>query len=173
MRNLPQELAQLLPENIVRPVLLVEIHFSNILYLSSYKSLVWNDINWLKSDIDIRSFSFRKNGIIEGSLSIGNTGNSINYYVLNEGITNKVIKIFLSYFDEEGNLAEPFNIFHGIGDKSEITTLTTIISFTNEFLDTSRSPRFRICKENGFNWLPKPGTKLTWNNQTIILYLER
>lgn len=71
------------------------------------------------------------------------------------------------------NLTDAIEVFNGSTDEIELSETNAVIQCLSESVSTQFSPRRRITKENGFNFLPVEGTKILIFDELFTLESPR
>jgi hypothetical protein len=93
MRTLSAALQTALGAPVQRPGLFVEIGFSTPLRITTRDTITWNGVSWTRVDMDVQNLNVEALSI-RGTVVIGNADNIIGALLLNEGITDRRIRIW-------------------------------------------------------------------------------
>lgn len=164
MRTLTFENSQAILKTVTKPGYFVYIGFTPPLRFSTRGSLSWNGHTWGGDhNCTIKSVSDSK-----GSISFTNIDNLMSSIILNEGVVDKVIKIW-AYDEDAVATPDPVLIFDGVGDSAELTENTATISLSVKNAKTLYFPRRFINAETGFTHLTPAGTIITVRSRKITL----
>ena len=93
MKSLSTALQTALGAPVQQPALLVEIGFSIVWRATTAATLTWNGVSWTRRDIQVVGLQVDAL-TVRGSILIGNTDDAAAALLLNEGISDRTVKIW-------------------------------------------------------------------------------
>lgn len=162
--------------DVVTPGYLVEIGFATPLRLSSRATLSWSGNTWTTWDVRVRGIAVEAQGSTSGgSLVLWNGDYTISALVLGEGVANRAVKIWVFYGDTALAASDPVQVFVGVADDASIdpTSGAVTLSLVQTNAAALFAPRFYVTPENGFSYLPAPGTVIDWDGERFVLDPEQ
>lgn len=171
MRTISTNMATEVARVVTSPGYFVEVLFSTPLRFSSRSTIEWGGQVWIARDIDVRNIAFDATGSVQnGSIELGDTDGALAAVLLAQGVADKGVNVWAFYSDAPG-VDDPELIFSGSGDGWSLSETSRKVTLTvRQFKSaTAFSPRVRITPERGFNFLPVPGTTLSWAGEVFTL----
>jgi hypothetical protein len=156
------------------PGYLVEILFPTPLRLSTRGQVAWSGQTWLPWRVSVQGLTVDAQGSEStGSLVIGNADYSISALILLNGIAQRGVNIWKFYSATPG-ASDPVQIFAGLADAASFDPANRNVSVTLGQANTRAldAPRFYITAENGFNFVPAPGSFIDWDGERFELTPE-
>jgi hypothetical protein len=169
MRTLSPALITELGLTTTRPGYLIEIQFSSISRLSTLGDISFSGYTWVGADVRVSGLSRSDSGSQMGNggtLSISNTDLVYGALVLNQGVADRIIRVYSVW---AGAPTDAVLEFEGIGDSAELVGTRVAIKLIQDSNRYVYSPRRFISPESGFNTLLPTGTKISIGGQTMIL----
>lgn len=163
-------------KSVVSPGYLIEIGFASPLRLSTRATIAWSGNTWTTWDARVQGLSTEGSGSTSGgSLTLWNGDYTISALVLGEGVANRSVKCWKFYGDSALTTSDPVQIFVGVVDDAEIdpTRGTVTLQLVQTNAAALFAPRFYVTPENGFNYLPAPGTVIDWDGERYVLDPEQ
>ena len=171
-RNVSPAFQTAVTSDVTTPGYLVEISFSNIFAICSRTDVSFGGSSFIEYGFTINGLSPTiDTSSIEATIDINDPDRTVTSLVLNEGIEERRIRVWMYYGDvarySSIDLNNPVLLFDGFGYKCEINPNSGIVSITvipsSQLM--SNTPRVRICKENGFLWLPADGQEFEFGGE--------
>lgn len=159
---------------ITAPGYLLEMSFSSVIRLCSRGDLTVLGNDWLGWNFSVSGIGVDgTSGTQNGSLSISNTELDISTLILEEGIADRVIRVYKFYGDAPAD-NDPILLFEGVGGNTEIDTAASFVKVSlRQAKDSVQfAPSKYITVEQGFSMLPPPGTIIDFGGQSYILQPE-
>ena len=160
---------------VTSPGYLVQMGFSPILYASSRGTQTWNGQTWLPFGMKVSGLG--SDGTIastSGKLVFNDLDNVIGTLALGQSVGGTTVTVWAFYGDGALGASDPTEIFAGYGGDCAFDINAGTITFT--LVQTNgRStyiPRLYMTRENGFSFLPAPGTTIAWGNGKIVMQGE-
>lgn len=153
-----------------RPFCLVRMTFGGeVIHLSEAGQVVWNGDTYVEGAVRVGTFSWTPDGDQEGTVELTNENNSASSLILNYGSVEVPVDIWLAHLDASGTLVTPELVVTGVLDGADIAPASTVCSVVTGRAKTEYLPYKTFTKAAGFNFLPKRGTIITWNNEKYVL----
>ena len=172
-RTIDSGLSSELTADVTRPLYLLYLGFNTPLRLSSRKDISWGGYLWSSKGFEVNGFSWGAGGAQSGTIRLPNESNDMTAVVLGETTADKQVKLWVTYLDTDGNIVTPeeyaIGVMDGVTAGLDYVDLDVILS--NSVRGTAL--RKRITAAEGFNFLPAPGTKITWGNIEITIERRR
>ena len=167
MRTLSTTTSTEVAKVITQPFYVAYLGFPAPVRLSTRGAVTWNSQTWLEEDLKIQALSTSKGAILSGALRIANHTNTYSSLILNNGVANRICKIWALYGAGPYSAGDAVLLFDGVMDGADIGVYVKI-QITSQSLRTSFVPRF-TCAPPVFNHMPPRGTVITWQNEQFIL----
>lgn len=167
MRTLSAALQSALGGPVQRPAWLVELGMSSTVRLSSYGNVSWNGQSWTAADLDVSGL---KVGALQaaGALVFGNADDAFGALFLNEGPTDKTVKIW--GYDAAATAAnDPVQLLDAVGAGAQIGTREVRVGL-RDAVEYRLGPRAIVAPEYGFHLLLPAGRTLMINGVSITLH---
>lgn len=168
MRTLSPALITELGLTITRPGYLVEIGLALPVRLSTLGDIAWHGANWMAANLKVAGITQDGKGSSKATLTLGNTDNAFGAAILNEGIADRLVRIWAIYAGATDS-SDTLQVFGGVGDDAEIAPDKVTIQLVEQANRTAYSPRRFINAANGFTHLQPAGTKIAVNGEVFIL----
>ncbi len=160
MRSISSALAAALGAAVQRPAVLVEVHFSPVLRLSSGPTITWGGYTWQAADIGLdalRVDAFR----ISGTLVLGNMSGSNGALAIGQGVQDRTIKVWA--FDAAATASpDVVWICQAQGSATRIDERDVRIALRHR-CELITTPRTVVSASSGFNQRVAAGTVLRIN----------
>lgn len=145
--------------DVTKPVFLVQINFSTILYLSTGRQISWNSQTWVEGSVNVEI-----NGR-DAMLTLPNADNAYSAIVYDEGIKDVQIKIWQCYHEMPA-ADDPVLIYCGnMSAATSVNNANVIISCRPDSSGNLQLPNI-VCAPPLMNHLVAAGTKIG----TLTLY---
>lgn len=162
------------------PRYLVEIDFPSPFRASSGGIINWNGLVFVPFGMKVKGLgSDSTTSASTGSIVFNDLNNALGTLILGQTFGGAPITVWVYYGDPAGpgyslGLTDPTEIFSGYGGdaKFDINNGTIEVSMQQANGPGTYIPRFYLTRENGFSFLPAPGTVLTWGNGQVVLWGE-
>lgn len=154
----------------LRPVYLVLIG-GGVLPMLNYttgEAFDYLGFTFSPTDVQVSRLSWDKGANQDVTLSFFDDSDTIRAYFLNRSATEEVrIAVYAGFGGSSFDVSDVYQVFEGFADGQEfgrgVTTVRAIAQDPRLF-----TPRHFVSKNEGFNWITKPGTYVS-NGQTINL----
>jgi hypothetical protein len=115
---------------------------------------------------------------VRGSITLQDPDRTVTALVLDEGIDGKTVRVWAYYGDVPQltavDLWSPIELFYGIVGECSINPGGGRVNL--ELISSASrvqfSPRLRITRANGFNWLPARGTVIEFGGERFEIQPE-
>lgn len=172
-------LALELAKDINLPGVLVEIAFTSPWRASSRGDLTFNGVPFNAAGFRISGLSSAvDSSSVSGQLEVDDPQRLLTQQVLSEGVSERRIKAWYFYGDPPPSGAldadKAVHKFSGYGDECAIDPNRGVVSIrlVSASGRTTYSPRLRLTKQNGYNWLPARYTVLEFGGERFVLEPE-
>lgn len=175
-RTLTAALTTEVTRDVTSPGYLIEIQFSTPLRLSTRGTMVWSGNTWTTWGAIVRGIATDSQGDeSSASIMLWNGDYTLSALVLGEGIANRVVNIWKFYGDSALTVTDPVHVFSGVADDASVnpTNGEVTINLVRVNAAAQFAPRFYITPDNGFSFLPAPGTVIDWDGERFILDPEQ
>lgn len=163
-----------LVNDFTKPVYLLTLGFSPVIYLSTGPDIIFNTNTYVGSLITLSSFTWTPEGGQTGDIIFLNDENSIaTALILGGSIADVTVEIYQTYMLAAGGNTTPIKVVGGVLDASTITPSQVIVRVVSSRSKSEYLPRRYYTKNEGFNFLPTDGQLITWNGENFILEAER
>lgn len=173
-RTLSTGMGSAVDATITTPGYLLEIEFSTPTRLCTRGDLTVLGNDWTGWGFSLSGFGIDATSAKQtGTISISNRDNDISTLILEEGISDRAVRIWKFYTDAPSD-DDPVLIFDGVGAQSDIDTASGQIKITlRQARDAVQfAPAHYITAEQGFSMLPPAGTIITVGSTSFILEPE-
>lgn len=154
------------------PGYLVSIAFSVPVRLSTRGDVTWDAMAWSAAHFVCNGLAIDGTPEQDGSLVFTDTDGTIAALILSEGIQNRAVNVWKLYGETPAD-DDPVLIFSGVGDGYAMDYAEASVTIGLKQAETLYAPRQYINAASGFNWLPAPGTAITWGGETFALVREQ
>jgi hypothetical protein len=169
MRILSPALIAELALTVTRPGYLVSVGFSTPQYYSTLGTVTWDGHTWLGTSIKVDGLQRTTKTGRDALLRFGDSDQAIAAIALNEGVTDRAIKIYSVY---AGAPSDAVLELSGAGDACEVNGDSTTISVAEFSTSRAMLPRRRVGKETGFNAMVPSGAGIWIGGQIYFLVRE-
>lgn len=166
MRTLSAALQAAHAAPVQRPAWLVELSLSAPVRLSSYGTIGWDGQTWTAADVSVSGLRV---GALEvtGALVFGNADDTFGAMVLNEGMTDKRVRIW-GYDAAATGAADPVLVCDAVGAGAEISESRVRVGL-RDACEYMVAPRAVVSPAYGFNVFIPAGRTLTINGMSYTL----
>lgn len=155
-------------KTVTQPFYLVYLGTEIPMRYSSRGDVDFQNNTWAGSGVQVVRIQDGEGGSRSAQIRFPNHDKALSAVVLNEGVVNKVCRIYQMYGHAPFLDTESMLIFDGIMD--EVPEIGEYVSITalSESIFNQYSPRL-VCGPPIMNHIPPPGTQITWDGEIYIL----
>lgn len=169
-RGLSPDAVQQIAIDFTRPVYLVKMLFpAGTTYLSTGPQITFEDNVYQEGQVRVGSFVWNSDGSQQGTVTLSNENNAASALILNGTVNDVVIEIYKTYLIANGGNTTPFLYVRGSMDGSEVGYSDCRVGVLSTTAQTGTIPNRYFIVQQGFNWLPVEGEKITWGDEVFIL----
>lgn len=169
-RNLPAPTVSQIAIDFTRPVYLVKMLFpAGTVYLSTGPQITFEDNVYQEGQVRVGSFAWNSDGTQQGTIVLSNENNAASALILNGTVNDVVIEIYKTYLIANGGNTTPFLYVRGSMDGSDVGYSNCSVGVLASTAQTGTVPNRYFTIQQGFNWLPVEGEKITWGDEVFIL----
>lgn len=173
-RNLPGDVTTEIAIDFTRPVYLVGLLFpGNPVYLSSGPQIDFGGNTYQEGQVSVNTFRWNSDGSQQGTITLSNENNAASALILNGTINDVEIIIYKTYLVSGGGNTTPVIYVRGSMDGSDVGYSRSQIGVLSTSANTGFVPNRYYTAQEGFNWLPIEGEKITWGDEVFILQEAR
>lgn len=157
-----------------RPVFLVKMDFPTASqFMSTGPQITFDSNIYVEGQVSISTFTWSADGIQKGAISIHNENNSAAALILNEGVNDIPISIYLTYLIAGGTNSTPELLVAGVMNGGNLTPEKLVISVLSTKSAAQYIPNRYYTSAESFNHLPVDGSVITWGGQKFTLEQDR
>ena len=169
-RNLPANAVTQTAIDFTRPVYLVKMLFpAGEQYLSSGPQITYDSNVYQEGQVSVGSFRWNPDGSQQGNILLSNENNAASALVLNGTVNDVGIEIYKTYLISGGGNSDPYLYAKGVMDAAGIDPDVVEVGVLSTNAQTGFLPNRYYTADEGFNWLPVEGEKITWGDEVFIL----
>ena len=169
-RNLPGDVPAQLDIDYTRPVYLCELRFpAATIYLSTGPQIDFGGNTYQEGQVYVDTFRWNPDGSQAGEIILSNENNAASALILNGTVNDVEIIIYKTYLISGGGNTTPTVYVRGSMDGSEVGYDRSRIGVLSTSSQTGFIPNRYYTINEGFNWLPVEGEKITWGDEVFIL----
>lgn len=173
-RDLPTDTLTEVAIDYTRPVYLVQMNFtSGSVYLSTGPQVTHEGNVYQEGQVSVGTFSWTADGAQTGDIVLSNENNAAAALILSGTINDVEIVIYKTYLIAGGGNTAPVLHIKGIMDGSDVGYSQSRVGVLSTNSQTGFVPNRYYTINEGFNWLPIEGEKITWGDEVFILSSER
>ena len=157
-----------------RPVHLVKMEFpSATSYMSTGPQITFDSNVYLEGQVNVGTFTWSSDGIQKGKINIHNENNVAAGLILNEGVNDISISIYLTYMIVGGSNSTPELLVSGVMDGGDLTAESLSISVVSTKSSAQYIPNRYYTEAENFRHLPVDGSVITWGGEKFTLEQRR
>ncbi len=158
-----------------RPVFLVRMDFPTASQFMSTGPQITLDSNvYVEGQVSVSTFTWSADGVQRGAISIHNEQNAAAALILNEGVNDIPISIYLTYMIAGGSEnSTPELLVAGVMNGGNLTPEKLVISVLSTKSAAQFIPNRYYSSAEAFNHLPVDGSVITWGNEKFTLQADR
>lgn len=117
--------------------------------------------------------SWDGDAVQSGRIVLYNDSGDIAAMLIESGISEVAARLYLVYLKGDDSPTTPVLVAAGTLTDSDIegADVTVVIEATS--LNAQRIPNRFVTKQEGFNWLPVPGSQIQWGDEIYIFEEEQ
>jgi hypothetical protein len=153
---------------VTQPGYLIEMLFDPPFRVSTRGDISALGSNWKSWGVVLSGIGLGLQDIAQsGSMVLGNNGTEISALALGQKFDDIAINIWMFYGDAT-NDDDPVQVFAGVGGAFTIGTDGKVtVQLARRGSRTLFSPRRYMTAQQGFSFLPAPGTKIAWGGEVF------
>ncbi len=156
--------------DLTRPVFLVKMSFDTAdQFMSSGAQITFDSDVYVEGQVKVSTFTWNSDGVQTGKVSIHNENNVAAALILNEGVNDVPISIYLTYMIAAGGNTTPELVVAGSMDGGSLTSAMLSIRVLSTNAAAQFIPNRYYTDVEGFNHLPVDGSIITWGGETFEL----
>lgn len=169
-RNLPANAITETEIDFTRPVYLVKMLFpAGTQYLSTGPQITFDSEVYQEGQVSVGSFRWNPDGSQQGTIVLSNEANAASALILNGTVNDVEIEIYKTYLIAAGGNSDPYLYVKGVMDGSNVEPDRAVVGVLSTTAQTGFLPNRYYTVNEGFNWLPIEGEKITWGEEVFIL----
>lgn len=139
------------------------------LYYSDGQETVFGGNTYIVSGVKVDPMTWSGTGKQTGSITLMNDDMNIEIaIILSTGVADAPVKVWKTYRTGVGTYTTPVLMLDGFLDSSEITPEEVRITILSSNSTTVFVPNRYFTKDEGFNFVPKPGSTVTVANDVFL-----
>ena len=168
MRTLSFALNTAYGNPVQKPAWLVQIDLTSPLYLCSFAAVSWNSLSWSAADVNVSGL--RVGALkVTGSLVLGNADDTYGAIALNEGFTDKRIRIWgYDASISSPAVGDPVLVCDAVGAGADVGTDYVRVALRDS-CEYRMGPRAVVSPAFGFGRYLPAGRTLTINGVSYVL----
>ena len=173
-RNLPGDALTEIAIDFTRPVYLVDMQFpAGNQYLSTGPQITYDGNVYSEGQVTVRSFQWESDGSQSGDIELSNESNAASALILNGTVNDVGIVIYKTYLIAGGGNTTPVVYVSGVMDGSDVNPSNARVGVLSTASKTAFVPNRYHTVNEGFNWLPVSGEKITWGDEVFVLQEDK
>ena len=173
-RTLPAGVDSQLAVDFTRPVFLVKLLFpTGATFVSTGPQITFEGNVYQEGQVYVGSFRWNPDGSQQGNITLSNENNAASALILGGTINDIEIVIYKTYLIAGGGNTTPSVYVRGSMDGSEVGYDRVDIGVLSTSAQTGTIPNRYYTTNEGFNFLPIEGEKITWGEEVFILQEAR
>ena len=168
--NLPADFLLEIGETFLRPVYLIQIEYPNAdLTVSDGPQIIFSGKTFIEGSASISTISTDGEGSQEFNLVLANLDNSGSALALNDLVEDRTVTVWKTYIKADGNYVTPKIVAVGVTDKHTLNDEFVTVNVVTSKAASQFAPNRYFSREEGFNYLPRPGTVLAVGTERYLV----
>lgn len=157
-----------------RPVFLVKMDFPIASqFMSTGPQITFDSNVYVEGQVSVSTFTWSADGVQTGGISIYNENNAAAALILNQGVNDIPISIYLTYLIAGGGNSTPELLVSGVMNGGNLSPSKLTISVLSTASAAQFIPNRYYTSAEAFNHLPVDGSVITWGGERFILEQDR